>query len=245
MRRSAIIAGIITVWAILGGLLASCKKNETAVPAGHEQVMEKSFVESKKAVAARVNGEEITMFAVYREMNAIAPQYLARGGQRTPALDEKIRKDALHNVIVQELAVQEARKRGLTVPPEAMDAEVRKIQANAGSEKAYQEYLARNGLSEAELRKQIEADALFELIATKEVDEKVMVTESALRARYQREKAGLKDAAHGQMTFEQARGMLEQKLREEAAGKRMQQWEKELQKNARIEIVAQKEKEGQ
>ncbi len=244
MRKHAIIAGIITVWAILAGMLVSCKKNETAVPAGHEQIMEKSFAESKKAVAARVNGEEITMFSLLREMNAIAPQYQAQGGRRTPALDEKIRKDALHNVIIQALAVQEARKLGLTVPPETVDAEMRKIQANAGSEKAYNEYLVRNGLSEAELRKQIEADALFELIATKEVDEKITVTEAALRARYQREKAGLKDPAHGQMTFEQARGMLEQKLREEAAGKRMQQWEQELQKNARIEIVEQKQPQG-
>ena len=148
-------------------------------------------------------------------MNATAPQYLAKGQQRTPELDEKVRNDALDILIFQELAVQEAKKRGMKVKPEVIDGAVKKIKADKGSE-AFQTYLAENGLTEDELRKTIEQDALFEMIAAQEIDVKITVTDAALRERYKKEKAGMKDAAHGQMTFEAAKGMLEQRIRAEA-----------------------------
>jgi len=44
-----------------------------------------------------------------REMNATAPQYLAKGQQRTPELDEKVRHDALNGLILRMLGVQEAK----------------------------------------------------------------------------------------------------------------------------------------
>jgi hypothetical protein len=46
------------------------------------------------------------------------------------------------------------------------------------------------------------------------------------------------------MTFEQAKGMLEQKARAEASGKRMREWEAELKKTAKIEILEQKKGNG-
>jgi hypothetical protein len=177
-------------------------------------------------------------------MNALAPQYLADGRQAKPEFNEKIRRDALNILITQELAVQEARKRGMKVTPETIDREIKKVKTETGSEEAFQAYLDKNGLTEQELRKLIEQDALFEMIATQEVDAKITVTDAALRARYKREKAGLKDAAHRQMTFEAAKGLLEQKIRDEAAEKKMREWEKELRKNARIEILEQTRPQG-
>ncbi len=241
MKKSGIIT-IIAVLLISQGILGACKKAETpaTAPEAHQQeMMNKSFELSKKAVAARVNGEDITMFALLREMNTIAPQYLGKGGQRTPELDKKIRKDALDNVVALTLAVQEAKKSGMRVAPATIDAELAKMKASAGSEDAFKKYLVDNGFTENEYRATIERDALFEMIAAKEIDAKIKVSDAAVRARYEKEKAGLKDSPHGQMTFEQAKGMIEQKLRAEAAEKRMRQWEKELKKNARIEIMEQ------
>jgi hypothetical protein len=246
MKKHALLTMILVV-AVSHLMLFSCKKTETAgaPPDAHRnEMLKRSFEESKKVIAAKVNGEAITLFALLREMNAIAPQYLSQGRQRTPALDNKIRNDALNNVIIQALAVQEARKRGMKVNPDVIDGELKKIKANAGSPAAFQEYLDNNGLTEDELRQTVEQDALFELIATQEVDAKITVTDAALRERYNREKAGLKDSSHRQMTFEQAKPLLEQRVRAEAAEKRMRQWEKELRKNARIEIVKQDHKLG-
>jgi len=250
MRKKTLTATMI-VLLLSQALLSACKKAETTgeglkvSPEAHQKEMvKKSFEESKKAIAAKINGESITMFSLLREMNTIAPQYAAAGTQRTPELDQKIRTDALHTLIFQEMAVQEARKRGMKVDPEAIDRETENIRATTGPGDAFREFLARNGLTEQELRKTIEQDALFEMIAAQEIDAKITVTDAALRERYKKEKAGWKDPAHRKMTFEESKVVLERKVRAEAAEKRMREWEQELKKNARIEIIEQKQKQG-
>ena len=249
------ITAIVMVFTVSLLMLIACKKTDTsratAPPASPEQAHQKerlkeSFEGSKKAVAARVNGEAITEFSLLREMNAIAPQYLTPGQPATPELNAKIRKDALNTLVIQTLAVQEAQKLGMKVAPEVMDNEIKKIKESTGSEAGYQEYLSNNGLTENELRKIVEQEALFELMAAHEIDAKITVTDSVLRERYNKEKSGLlaKDGPRRQMTFEEAKGLLEQKIRAEAGEKRMREWEKDLRKNARIEIVGQKRKQG-
>jgi len=250
--RAGTIPSVIIILLLSQAVLFGCKKTETAgiktlqgSPESHQQEMvRKSFEESKKIVAAKVNNEPITMFSLLREMNAIAPHYLAPGQERTPEIDAKIRKDGLNTLIIQELAVQEARKRGMKARPELIDSTIKKIRMDAPSEDAYQKELAKQGMSEEELRRSIEQDNLFELIAAQEIDAKIKVSDDDLRKRYAKEKAGMKDNAHGQMTFEQVKGMLEQKSRAEAGEKRMREWEKELKKTARIEIVEQQHDAG-
>jgi hypothetical protein len=246
--RARTIRTVIIILLISQTALVACKKTETTgiktpqgSPEAHQQAMVmKSFEESKKVLAAKVNNEPITMFSLLREMNAIAPQYLAQGQKRTPELDAKIRKDALNTLIIQELAVQEARKRGMKVQPDLIENSIKKMKADARSEDAYQKELAAQGMNEDELRRSIEQDSLFELIAVQEIDAKIKVSDQELRKRYAKEKAGLKDAAHRQMTFEEAKAMLEQRSKAEAAEKRMREWEKELKRTARIEIMEQK-----
>ena len=249
MKSRVINTAVILAILIASLMLSGCRKTETTgaklSPEAHQQEMvKKSFEESKKVIAATVNGEAITMFSVLREMNAIAPQYLKPGQPSTPEINAKIRKDALNTLITQELAVQEAIKRGMKVKPEVIDSEIKKIKADKGTEAGYQEYLGSQGLTENELRKTIEQDHLFELIAAQEIDAKITVTDAALRERYKKEKAGLKDSSHRNMSFEEAKGMLELKVRAEAGEKRMREWEQELRKNARIEIIEQKQKQG-
>jgi hypothetical protein len=247
--RTSTITAIIMILLVPQLMLSACKKAEKTSakvsPEAHQQeMMKKSFEESKKAIAATVNGEAVTMFSLLREMNTIAGNYVKPDQQPTPELNAKIREDALNTLIFQEMAVQEARKRGMKVKPEELDREIENIKTKAGTGQAFQEYLAKNGLTEKELRKTIEQDALFEMIAAQELDAKITVTDAALRERYKKDKAGLKDPSHKQMTFEAAKGLLEQKVRAEAGEKRMREWEKELKKNARIEIIEQKKKQG-
>jgi hypothetical protein len=247
MKTRTINTAVIVVILTASLMLFACRKTETTSvsPEAHQKEMvKKSFEESKQVMAAKVNGEAITMFSVLREMNAIAPQYLTPGQPATPEINAKIRKDALNTLITQALAVQEAIKRGMKVKPEVMDNEIKKIKADKGTGDVYQEYLANQGLTENELRQAIEQDTLFEMIAAQEIDAKTTVTDAALRERYKKEKAGLKDAAHRQMTFEAAKGLLEQRIRAEAGDKRMREWEQELRKNARIKVLDQKQKQG-
>ncbi len=243
MGKRTIAAAVIMTVVSAQLLFPACKRSESPgakispEQTHQKEMLSKSFDESKKVIAANVNGESLSEFSVLREMNATAPQYLKPGQKRTPVLDATIRRDAITILITQELAVQEARKRGIQMQPAVIDQELQKIKAKAGSESAFQEYLKSNGLTPEELKKVIENELLFERIASLEVDEKVSVPDTALRERYEREKAGMKHAAHQQMTFEEAKGMLGQRMRAEAMEKRMTAWEKELRRNARIEIV--------
>lgn len=243
------ITAVIMVLLLLQPMLSACKKTGTTgakqSPETHQkEMLNKSFEESKKVIAAKVNGEAITEFFVVREMNAIAPPYLKKGERTSSEFHAKIRMDALHTLITQELAVQEARKRGMKVGQEAIDNELKKIKDDAGSEAGYKDYLGSNGVTENELRKMIEQDRLFELIATQEIDAKITVTEETLRERYKKETSGLTDASHRQLTFEAAKGLLEQRVRAEAGEKRMRAWETELREKSRIEIIEQKLKQG-
>ena len=248
MGKRATTAVILAVL-FLQTAFIGCKKTEQPAPRSRlvggehvEQMVRKSLEEAKKSVAATVNSVPITQFAILREMSMIAPQYAGSGQEPTPEQRAKIRSDALENLIFRELGVQEAKKRGMHVKQETIDAAIKSVIAKEGSPEAYRKYLEYNGQTEAELREQIEQDALFDLIAAQEVNAKIKITDAELRKRYDEGKSGLKDPAHKQLTFEAAKGMLEQRLRAEATEKRLHAWEKELKKNAKIEILEKKQK---
>ncbi len=241
MKKVTLVA-VLAVCTISLVAFPGCKKGETDALKDREahmkKMVQKSFDESKKVVVAKVNEEPITMYAVLREMNAIGPQYVASGAKQTPELDRKVRSDALRNLTFQTMALQEAKKRGLQVKPDVLEENYKKAKAAMGNEDAYRKYLEANSMSDADFKKSVEQDTLFEMIAAQEVDAKISVTEAAVRQRYNKEKAALqKTTNHKQMTYEAAKGMIEQKLKAEASIKRMRAWEQEMKKDAKIEIL--------
>jgi len=244
MKTRILYTPVIVALLIASFTLFACKKTgtpDTSSPEAHQiEMLNKSVEESKKVIAATVNGEAVTLLSVLREMNDIAPQYLMPGQPVTRMLKAQIRTHALDTLIIQTLAVQEAREHGLKVQAKAIDDEIQKIKADKASDVAYQDYLSNNGLSETELRKMIEERRLFEMIAAREVDAKIRITDAALRERYAREQAGLNESSRQMITFDDAKGMLELMVRAEAEEKRMREWEKELKKSARIEVPDQK-----
>jgi len=182
------------------------KKETAKTPPGHEKMVEgykKGVEESKGVVVAKVNGAEITMRDLIERMNQIAPQYAKDPRDLTPELDQKVRKEAFDILIFRELAVQEAVRQGLKVPPGEIDEVLKNIKANAGSQDAYKGYLGRAGLNEESLRKQIGRNLLFDMVVDTEI-------------------------------FRKAKG---EGNREQAIEKRKRQWEAELKKKAKIEII--------
>ncbi len=245
-------SGMFILLAMILPALSACNSNgASAVSAVQAEqahkaaILQRSFEESKKVRAATVNGEVITLFALLREMNAIAPRYSATDRKADKTKQDMIRTDALNILVFQTLASQEARKRGLSVRPDVIDAEMKRIQAELGTDDAFRAYLAKNGLSEAELRASIEGDALFEMIATREVDMRISVTDGTLRGFYTKHRSEfVAGPDRRQMSFEEAHPALERRLRTEAEEKRMKEWQNELRKNARIEVVKETRKAG-
>ena len=119
MGKSTRVAAVIMAVVCAQLLLAGCKRSEspgaktTPEQAHQKEMLTRSFEGSKKVTTVNVNGAAITEFSVLREMNAAAPRYLASGQKRTQELDAKIRRDAINVLITQELAVQEAGRRGM------------------------------------------------------------------------------------------------------------------------------------
>ena len=221
-KRITLLFGVIP----LGIALISCKGDteKTKEPPNqpHEQARitaehQKTFEQSQKKIAAKVNGIPISMQDLVEEMNVIAPQYLRPGQKKGPNTDETIKKKALDRLIYRELAVQEAKKQGLKAPKGAVEEELNQIKAEMKTEEAFRQKLLKSGITEDEMKKRIERNILIAMITEKEIFGKVTLEP------------------------EEAKKNLEKKSAEEsmaaAVQKREDDWIGELKKAARIEIT--------
>lgn len=231
---------------VLSLALLSCSKEKQAekktpaVPPGHEKVIEsykKSVEESKKVVVAKVNGAGITMHELINEMNVIGPRYVKPGQQRDSKLDDKVRQEALDGLIYRELAVQEAVRQGMKVPPEQIQDSLKKIKTGMKTEDAFRQRLTMSGLTEEGLKKQVERDLLVEMITEKEIFEKINVDQKQVEKVYAKKKDSYKDTSGKPMSLEEARPLIEQELMAPAVAKRENEWIEGLKKSARIEMT--------
>lgn len=223
----------------------SCKRSNAPakegmnLPPEHAKAVEavkKSLNESKNVPAARVNGSTITMFDLVSEMNAVAPNFIKPGQQRDPKIDEKVKKEALDRLIYRELAIQDAVRQGLKVPPANLDEAMMRFKTGLKTEGAYREYLAKSSLTEDELKKQMERNMLVHMITEKEIFDKIKIDPALVKKTYAKEKGSYRNAS-GQMSFEEARPLIEEKLMTPRAQKREDEWVESLRKSAKIEIV--------
>ena len=164
---------------------AEVRKAEEAKQAEEQR---RAAEKAKKDIVAKVNSADINMFMLTRAMNRVAPKYIKEGETPTPETTAKISNEALNKLILEELAVQEAIKRGINPAPEAIEKVVGQVRKNLGSEQAYREYLDKNNLTEETLKKLIERSQRYELITAKEVFGKVKVDEKLLQDEYKKEK---------------------------------------------------------
>ncbi|MFI5295606.1 MAG: SurA N-terminal domain-containing protein [Thermodesulfovibrionales bacterium] len=214
--------GLVVVAIVLSGL--SCahrnleKKDTVVTPVEHEKMIEqyrKGVEESKKIVVARVNGVAITLNDLLDRMNRIAPSYLAHGLPRTPEIDQKVKQEALDVLIFRELAVQEAGREGMKVDPEAVELAIETFKEDVGSEDAYRDYLRKRDITEETLKKEVERNGLFDMIAAKEILQKVKAEEDreeAVDRRKEEWEAELKKNATIEITLD----AVEKKMLEDA-----------------------------
>jgi hypothetical protein len=223
----------------------SCNRNKTEkgsanLPPEHAKAVEaykKGVEESKKIIVAKVNGADITMNDLIREMNAVAPQHLKAGQKRDQQFDKKIQKEALDRLIYRELAIQEAARQGMSVPPQAVGEEMQKARARFKTEGDFKASIAKAGMTEDELRKEIERNLIIDMITEKEIFDKVKVDPALVKKTYEKEKATLTGPTGKQLSFEEARPIIERKLMTPLVQKREDAWVDGLKKAAKIEIT--------
>ena len=105
--------------------------------------------------AATVNGREVPaekVLSVYRMNKQMLMQ---RGRVLNETDDQALKPRALEAVIADELLYQEALAKGVTVPAAEVETAVKQLRARAGSEEAYQKFLADSGFNDADVHAEI------------------------------------------------------------------------------------------
>jgi peptidyl-prolyl cis-trans isomerase SurA len=137
--------------------------------------------EDKAVVVAKVNGADITNYSLVDMMNRMG---LMNQRLSQPEPLEATRKKALDQLVLQELAIQEAVRQGLSVEDPVIDRAMEMIITKLGHEEGYRDFLKTQHLTPAEFRSQVERSLLVQQILVNEVSKKVRVEESAVRQEY-------------------------------------------------------------
>jgi len=144
---------------------------------------------SKKIVAARVNGVDITMdqvLALMDRLNTVRGQ----GGPSSGNSAEETKKEALDRLVLNELAYQKAAAMGIRATPQDIDKGMMNIKANLGGDEGYMKFLEKERLDEKEIRVSVERKVVIDKIFAQEVRGKAPpVQEQVIKDEYEKEKS--------------------------------------------------------
>ena len=179
------IGGALSV-AIVALLATGCQSGMRADKApeqsqGLEQAGQANTEEAKHIVVARVNGADITMYSLGRMIDRMA----AINRETRPWMSAaEIREKALDQLIVQELSFQEAVHQGLRVKGAEIESGI--TAALGHDTEDIETFLAKQNMTSGELRSEIERRILIQRIYTREVVDKVSITDDDVRREYER-----------------------------------------------------------
>lgn len=163
----------------------------TAQVASHAPTVQPANVPPTAAVAPsgrpvlRVNGAVLTDRDLVREMLNVFPYAKQHGGKFPKDSEPEIRKAALRNLEFEELAYQEAKRRGLAVAPARLNQAVKDFRAQFDDETKFQQYLkAEQKGSQEELRSKVRRAILIDMVLKAEVEDRAKYTDAQLRAFY-------------------------------------------------------------
>ncbi len=162
----------------------------TAQVASHAPTVQGASVSPAMALPSgrsviRVNGAVLTDRDVAREMMNVFPYAKQHGGKFPKDSEAQIRLQAMHNLEFEELAYQDAKRRGVTVSQVKLDKAVKDFRAQFDDEASFQQYLKleQKG-SKQELRSKIRRAILIDDAIKAEVDNKALFTTAQLKAFY-------------------------------------------------------------
>jgi len=131
------------------------------------------------SVVATVNGEAIPVVEFEREL---ALAYEIPEGATAPAPDQllALKQTVLQGLLDRQLLLQEARAKGITIPPVAVQSAVERLKAEY-QDGGFQEALSQGRLSEPDFQRKTAARLTVEKLVDEVVYERVAVTEEELQ----------------------------------------------------------------
>jgi peptidyl-prolyl cis-trans isomerase C len=178
------VTGVIIVLAA-AFFITACAKQPPVAASGSPMPLLHATKEDKHIVVARVNGSDITMYSLIGMINRITTRRSNTSATMSP---EKIIEKALDDLILEELSYQEAVRQGLRIEQPDIDKAIQNLKRNVGSEQQFRDYLTEGDLTEADLRARVERLLLINAVFTREVLEKVTVSDEDVRQEYERQK---------------------------------------------------------
>jgi peptidyl-prolyl cis-trans isomerase C len=118
-----------------------------------------AFSEEKEPMVEKlavVNGVVISRVDFDRKLHQVKQHMLRRGQQISDDRLTEIKTDVLETMINEELLFQESKEKGITVEPEAIAADLKRIKKGFASDADFKKLIAESGLTEAELQSDIE-----------------------------------------------------------------------------------------
>lgn len=140
--------------------------------------------ETIKDPVALVNGVKISGQEYEREVN-LQLQHASQQGRKIPeSMMPKLKEDILNNLIDREVLYQESQKKNIAVNAEEVNNQIKTIKDRFSSQEEFENIIAEMGVTEAQLKSQIERNlAIRQLIDTQVID-KIQVSETDTRAYY-------------------------------------------------------------
>jgi len=175
--RTRIILSVLAALVIIAG----CVTRPPAVP-GPTPLLTAAPGDEQRIVA-RVNETNITTYALIEMMNRIS---MANQGKKISEPRAATRKRALDLLIVQELAFQAAKRQGLSLGAGVLDKAMGKLKTDAGGAEEYGKFLAKEHMTEADLRVRVERNLLIQQVFFAETITKIVIPEDELQKEYER-----------------------------------------------------------
>ena len=146
-----------------------------------------AFSEEKEPIVdklAVVNGVVITKVDFDRKLHQVKQHMLRRGQQISDDRLAKMKTDILETMINEELLFQESRNKGITVEPEAVATDLKRIKKGFPNDADFKKLIAESGLTEAQLQSDIERGHVINKLIDKQIAALVVIPDQEIRTFY-------------------------------------------------------------
>ena len=152
------------------------------------------FAAPVSRVVAVVNGDMITSRELER---AVKPEFIGQqiDPKKSPEMADMIRKAVLDRMVNEKILLQQAEKDGIKVSDEQIDKALEALVAESGlSREAFLAKMEKDGVTEKMLRDQARTQIATQMVMSRNVVKKVVVTEEEINDYYRKNMAGFAES---------------------------------------------------
>ena len=140
-------------------------------------------------VVAKVNGVAVDSKALQRELFAFRFQSQRMGKELKPSEEPRVARELLKSLVARELVVQKAKTLGITITEKKINLQLKNIEDQFPSHKAFITALAFQHMSIPSLKEKIKRTLLEDELMRREIAPKVKVKDEAIKKYYDENKS--------------------------------------------------------